>query len=81
MSALYSDMANTTLQDINDVHHKMFLKGNKDPEKLPPTKDALEQQLYHCTCKTYSTAKCLCRSKRGCGCTKTECSNPYNDTQ
>jgi len=48
---LYSNNENDT--NINDVRFKMFLKGSKDPEKLPPTRSSLKlhiQRAHHqCT--------------------------------
>lgn len=38
-------LPNTDLTEINDVRHKLFIRGNKDPDKLPPTKDALQQHI------------------------------------
>ena len=36
--------AKSTVASVNDLHYKIFLQGNKEPEKLPPTHDAL---LHH----------------------------------
>lgn len=40
---LYSPM--TSDPKINDVRYKLFLKGTKDPEKLPPTQQSLLQHI------------------------------------
>ena len=35
----------TSDQKINDVRYKLFLKGTKDPEKLPPTQQSVLQHI------------------------------------
>ena len=48
---LYSNNENNT--NINDVHFKMFLKGYKEPEKLPPIRSSLKLHIkrthHQCT--------------------------------
>ena len=38
---------NTDETSINDVCYRMFQKGTKDQEKLPPTQKCLEQHIHH----------------------------------
>lgn len=57
---LYSNNENDT--KINNVRFKMFLKGSKDPERLPPTRSSLKLHIQraHYQCKVWLSSLIAC---------------------